>query len=214
MLTTPVAAVQPGMSAFERTWSRTDLPVAETQVNRTWMWGPVVGAGLDQKRRPFLGRSREGGVDDRFEPAPAGSVVGHGDCGEILCHSSLACQRPRPHEADHRAAFEEIERLMDAKPGTPAGDRLEVLATLVDHYESQHEPIEPPDHIDALRYHVESRGLTRRDLEPFLGSRARVAEVLNRRRPLTIEMIRKLHQGLGISADVLIRPYRIRRSAA
>jgi HTH-type transcriptional regulator/antitoxin HigA len=122
--------------------------------------------------------------------------------------------RPIKTRADHRAALKEIERLMDAKPGTPAGDRLEVLITLVDHYESQHDPIEPPDPIDALLYHMESRALTRRDLEPFLGSRARVAEVLNRRRPLTIEMIRKLHEGLGISADVLIRPYSVRGSAA
>ena len=122
--------------------------------------------------------------------------------------------RPIKTKADHRAALKEIERLMDAKPGTPAGDRLEILSTLVDHYESQHEPIEPPDPIDALLYHMESRGLARRDLEPFLGSRARVAEVLNRRRPLTIDMIRKLHEGLGISADVLIRPYSVRGSAA
>jgi HTH-type transcriptional regulator/antitoxin HigA len=122
--------------------------------------------------------------------------------------------RPIKTKADHRAALKEIERLMDAKPGTPAGDQLEILTTLVDRYESQHEPIEPPDPIDALRYHMESRGLTRRDLEPFLGSRARVAEVLNRRRPLTIDMIRKLHEGLGISADVLIRPYTVRGSAA
>jgi HTH-type transcriptional regulator/antitoxin HigA len=122
--------------------------------------------------------------------------------------------RPIKTKADHRAALKEIERLMDAKPGTPAGDRLEILATLVDHYESKHEPIEPPDPIDALLYHMDSRGLTRRDLEPFLGSRARVAEVLNRRRPLTIEMIRKLHDGLGISADVLIRQYGVRGSAA
>lgn len=122
--------------------------------------------------------------------------------------------RPIKTKADHRAALKEIERLMDAKPGTPAGDRLEILATLVDHYESKHEPIEPPDPIDALLYHMESRGLARRDLEPFLGSRARVAEVLNRRRPLTIEMIRKLHDGLGISADVLIRQYGVRGSAA
>jgi HTH-type transcriptional regulator / antitoxin HigA len=122
--------------------------------------------------------------------------------------------RPIKTKADHRAALKEIEHLMDAKPGTPAGDRLEILTTLVDRYESQHEPIEPPDPIDALRYHMESRGLTRRDLEPFLGSRARVAEILNRRRPLTIDMIRKLHNGLGISADVLIRPYTVRGSAA
>jgi len=122
--------------------------------------------------------------------------------------------RPIKTKADHRAALKEIERLMDAKPGTLAGDRLEVLTTLVDHYESEHEPIAPPDPIDALLYHMESRGLTRRDFEPFLGSRARVAEVLNRRRPLTIEMIRKLHEGLGISAELLIRPYTVRDSAA
>jgi HTH-type transcriptional regulator/antitoxin HigA len=122
--------------------------------------------------------------------------------------------RPIKTRADHRAALREIERLMDAKPGTPAGDRLEVLTTLVEHYESQHEPIEPPDPIDALLSYMESRGLRRRDLEPYLGSRARVAEVLNRRRSLTIEMIRKLHAGLGISAEVLIRPYAVRGSAA
>jgi HTH-type transcriptional regulator/antitoxin HigA len=122
--------------------------------------------------------------------------------------------RPVKTKADHRAALKEIERLMDAKPGTAAGDRLEVLTTLVDRYESDHEPIEPPDPIEALLYHMESRGLTRRDLERYLGSRARVAEILNRRRALTIEMIRRLHEGLGISADVLIRPYSVRGSAA
>jgi HTH-type transcriptional regulator / antitoxin HigA len=122
--------------------------------------------------------------------------------------------RPIKTKADHRAALKEIGRLMDAKRGTPAGDRLEVLTTLVERYESQHESIGPPNPIDALLYHMESRGLTRRDLEPFLGSRARVAEVLNRRRALTIDMIRKLHEGLGMSAEVLIRPYTVRGSAA
>ncbi|HYK89849.1 MAG TPA: transcriptional regulator [Acidobacteriota bacterium] len=122
--------------------------------------------------------------------------------------------RPIKTDADHRMALAEIERLMDAAPGTPAGDRLEVLATLVEHYETVHEPIQPPDPIEALIYHMESRGLVRRDLEPYLGSRARVAEVLNRKRPLSIEMIRKLHAGLGISAEVLIRPYVVKGSAA
>jgi HTH-type transcriptional regulator/antitoxin HigA len=122
--------------------------------------------------------------------------------------------RPIKTKADHRAALKDIERLMDARPGTPAGDRLEVLTMLVEHYESQHEQIAPPDPIDALLYYMDSRGLKRRDLEPYLGSRARVAEVLNRRRSLTIEMIRKLHAGLGISAEVLIRPYSVRGSAA
>ena len=122
--------------------------------------------------------------------------------------------RPIKTRADHQAALKDVERLIDAKPGTPAGDRLDVLVTLVEHYESQQEPVAPPHPVEALLYYVESRGLSRRDLEPYLGSRARVAEILNRRRPLTIEMIRKLHAGLGIPADVLIRPYATRRSAA
>jgi HTH-type transcriptional regulator/antitoxin HigA len=124
--------------------------------------------------------------------------------------------RPIKTKADHRAALKAIERLMGARPGTSDGDRLDVLTVLVERYEEQADAIEPPDPIEALRYHMESRGLTRRDLEPFIGSRARVAEVLNRRRALTIDMIRRLHEGLGLSADVLIRPYglRGRRSAA
>ena len=119
--------------------------------------------------------------------------------------------RPIKSKADHRAALKDIKRLIDATPGTPDGDRLDVLVTQVDYYESQQEPVAPPHPVEAL---LESRGLSRRDLEPYLGSRARVAEVLNRRRPLTTEMIRKLHAGLGISAEVLIRPYAVRKSAA
>jgi HTH-type transcriptional regulator/antitoxin HigA len=122
--------------------------------------------------------------------------------------------RPIKTDADYRNALGEIERLMDAAPGTSAGDRLEVLTTLVEHYESLHEPIEPPDPIEALVYHMETRGLQRRDLEPYLGSRARVAEVLNRKRALSIDMIRRLHSGLGISAEVLIRPYEVKGTAA
>jgi HTH-type transcriptional regulator / antitoxin HigA len=117
-------------------------------------------------------------------------------------------------ETDYRTALAEINRLMDSKPGTQAGDLLDVLATLVEHYESAHEPMDPPDPIEALKYYMESRGLKRRDLEAYLGSRSRVAEVLNRRRPLSIDMIRKLHQGLGISAEILIRPYKVKRTAA
>jgi HTH-type transcriptional regulator / antitoxin HigA len=122
--------------------------------------------------------------------------------------------RPIKTAADYRDALGEIEDLMDAVPGTSAGDRLEVLTTLVEHYESLHEPIEPPDPIEALVYHMETRGLKRRDLEPYLGSRARVAEVLNRKRALSIDMIRRLHSGLGISAEVLIRAYEVKGSAA
>ncbi|MGH8247315.1 MAG: helix-turn-helix domain-containing protein [Gammaproteobacteria bacterium] len=122
--------------------------------------------------------------------------------------------QPIKTKADYQTALAQIERLMNAVPGTLAGDRLEVLTTLVEHYEATHEPIDPPDPIEALLYQIESRGLTRRDLEPYLGSRARVAEVLNRKRPLSIEMIRKVHAGLGISAEVLIRPYEVKGSAA
>ena len=115
--------------------------------------------------------------------------------------------RPIKTEEEHRMALEEIERLFDAAPDTPNGDRLDVLSLLVAAYEEQHHPIPPPDPVAALEYYMESRGLSRRALEPYLGSRARVVEVLNRRRALTIEMIRRLHRGLGISAEVLIQPY-------
>ena len=115
--------------------------------------------------------------------------------------------KPIRTKADHRAALAEIERLFDARPGTPEADRLEVLTTLVEAYEARHEPILPPDPVEAILYYMESRGLSRRDLEPYLGSRARVAEVLNRKRALSIEMIRKLHAGLGIPAETLIQPH-------
>lgn len=122
--------------------------------------------------------------------------------------------RPIRTEADYEAALEEIETLFGAVSGTPEGDRLDVLTTLVAAYEDQHHPIEAPDPVEAIKYYMESRGLTRHDLEPYIGSRARVAEVLNRRRPLSLEMIRRLHVQLGIPADVLIRPYPTARSAA
>src|SRR5215470_4940369 len=109
-------------------------------------------------------------------------------------------------EADYEAALADIECLFDAAPHTPGGDRLEVLATLVEAYEEQHYSLPAPDPIEAIKYHMESRGLCRRDLEPYLGSRARVAEVLNRKRPLSLEMIRRLHTGLGIAAEILIQP--------
>ena len=122
--------------------------------------------------------------------------------------------KPIRTEADYEAALKEIERLFDAKPGTAAADRLEVLTTLTEAYEETHYPIPLPDPIEGVLYHMESRGLSRRDLEPFIGSRARVSEVMNRKRPLTMEMIRNLHSGLGISAEVLIQPYRTLKDAA
>jgi HTH-type transcriptional regulator / antitoxin HigA len=121
--------------------------------------------------------------------------------------------RPIKTESDYDQALAEIDTLFDALPDTPEGDRLEVLVTLVEAYERKHHPIPPPDPIDALHYYMESRGLTRRDLEPYIGSRSRVAEILNRRRALTIDMIRRLHKGIGVSADVLIQPYTLSRQS-
>ena len=118
--------------------------------------------------------------------------------------------KPIRTEADYEDALAEVQRLMDSAPGSPQADRLDVLATLVEAYEAQHFALPLPDPIEAIRYHMESRGLTRRDLEPYLGGHMRVAEILGRRRPLSIGMIRRLHAGLGIPADVLIRPYPIR----
>ena len=122
--------------------------------------------------------------------------------------------KPIKTETDFEAALKEIERLFKAAPDTPEGDRLEVLTTLVEAYEEQHYRIPLPDPIEAILYHMESRGLTRCDFEPFIGSRARVSEVLTGKRPLTMAMIRKLSKGLGISAEVLIQPYRAMKTAA
>ncbi|HJQ61042.1 MAG TPA: helix-turn-helix domain-containing protein [Vineibacter sp.] len=116
--------------------------------------------------------------------------------------------KPIRSAADHKAALAEMKRLWGAKLGTPAGDRLDVLATLVDVYESQHYPMDPPDPIEAIKFRMEQQGLTRRDLEGIIGTRTRIAEVLNRRRALSIGMIRRLHETLGIPAEVLIRPSR------
>lgn len=113
--------------------------------------------------------------------------------------------KPIRNERDYRQVLKEIETLMDAKPRTPEGDRLDILGTLAEAWEERHHAIEAPDPIAAIRFAMEQRGLTRRDLEPYIGSRARVSEVLNRTRTLTLPMIRKLHDGLGIPADVLIR---------
>jgi HTH-type transcriptional regulator/antitoxin HigA len=121
--------------------------------------------------------------------------------------------KPIRSNADYKRALAEIERLWGAKSGTPAGDRLDVLATLIDAYEAEHYPMGPPDPIEAIKFRMEQQGLTRKDLEPLIGTRTRVAEVLNRRRSLSIAMIRRLHERLGIPAEVLIRPSHRRRAA-
>jgi HTH-type transcriptional regulator/antitoxin HigA len=121
--------------------------------------------------------------------------------------------KPIRNTADYEAALAEIERLWGAKSGTPKGDRLDILATLIDAYEATRFPFDRPDPIDAIKFRMEQLGLTRRDLEPLIGSRARVAEVLNRKRSLSIDMIRRLNDRLGIPAEILIQPTRRKKAA-
>ena len=121
--------------------------------------------------------------------------------------------RPIRTDAAHAAALEEIDGLWGADPETAEGARLEILLTLVDAYEEAHHPIPASDPISAIEFMMEQRGLTRRDLEPMIGSRARVAEVLNRKRALTLPMIRRLSKGLGIPADILVRDYPLGHAA-
>lgn len=121
--------------------------------------------------------------------------------------------KPIRSETDYDAALAEIERLWGTRVGTPEGDRLDILATLVDAYENEHYPMDPPDPIDAIKFRMEQQGLSRKDLEGLLGSRTRVAEVLNRRRGLSINMIRRLHEKLGISVETLVRPTRTKKAA-
>jgi HTH-type transcriptional regulator/antitoxin HigA len=117
--------------------------------------------------------------------------------------------KPIRNDRDYREALEEVEHLWGHRLGTPKGDRLDVLATLIDAYESAHYPMDSPDPIEAIKFRMEQQGLVRKDLEGVIGTRTRVAEVLNRKRALSISMIRRLHLELGIPADVLIgRPPR------
>lgn len=122
--------------------------------------------------------------------------------------------RPIKTKEDYEATLSEVERLFDSAPDTPEGDRLEVLTTLLEAYEKNHYSIPAPDPVEAIKYWMESRGVTRQDLEPLMGSRARVSEIFNHRRGLTLTMIRKLHDKLGIPAEALIRPPSLRQFAS
>ncbi|MFM9434537.1 HTH-type transcriptional regulator / antitoxin HigA [Janthinobacterium sp. CG_23.3] len=114
--------------------------------------------------------------------------------------------KPIRSAEDHRATLKEVEVLMMAKMGTPEGDRLDVLATLVEAYEAKHFPREIADPIDAIKFAMDQKGLTVRDLQPMIGGLNRVYEILNGTRPLTLPMIRRLHARLGIPAEALIKP--------
>ncbi len=114
--------------------------------------------------------------------------------------------RPIHTREDYKTTLKEISALMESDPksGTPAGDRLDVLATLVQAYEAKHFPVGSPDPVEAIKFRMEQSGLSVKDLEPMIGKRNRVYEILNRKRPLTLAMIRRLHRNLGIPASVLI----------
>ena len=117
---------------------------------------------------------------------------------------------PIKTEADYEAALEEVYALFDAQPDTPERDKLDILATLVEAYEKKHYPIRimgPPDPIGALEYFIETRGFTPQDLAPYLGNESCIAEILERRRYLTLPMLHGLQRGLGIPADLLAQPY-------
>ncbi len=117
--------------------------------------------------------------------------------------------KPIRTEDDYKATLARIEEIWEAKTGSEESEELDVLATLVEAYENKYYPVDPPDPIEAINFRMDQMGLTRKDLEPFIGHRGRVAEILNRRRKLSIEMVRNLSKGLGISADILIADYEL-----
>ena len=118
--------------------------------------------------------------------------------------------KPIKTKKDHAQALKRIEMLMTAKANTPEGDELDILVTLVEAYEAKHYPIEAPDPIVAIQHRMEALGMERKDLEPMLGSKSRVSEVLNRKRKLTMEMVRNLHEGMQLPAEALIQDYAVR----
>ena len=121
--------------------------------------------------------------------------------------------KPIRTKADYRAALKEIETLMPARAGTPEGERLDVLVTLVEAYEKKHYHFDLPDPVEAIKFRMEQMALAPKDLVPMIGQINRVYEILNRKRPLTLQMIRRLHRELGIPAESLIKEPPQRRAA-
>lgn len=120
--------------------------------------------------------------------------------------------RPIKSDADYRAALNDIENLMMADLDTVEGEKLDILVTLVEAYEAKHFPMDLPDPVEAIKFEMERKGLTVKDLEPMIGKSNRVYEILNHKRSLTLKMIWKLHEGLGIPAESLIKPPQVRAS--
>jgi len=121
--------------------------------------------------------------------------------------------RPIRTKSDYRAALKEIEALMAAQRDTPEGERLDVLVTLVEAYENKHYRLDLPDPVEAIKFRMEQKGMTPKDLVPMIGQINRVYEILNHRRPLTLAMIQRLHSGLGVPAESLIKQPERRRAA-
>ena len=121
--------------------------------------------------------------------------------------------KPIRTKADYRAALKEIETLMSARAGTPEGERLDVLVTLVEAYEKKHYHFDLPDPVEAIKFRMEQMALAPKDLVPMIGRINRVYEILNRKRPLTLQMIRRLHRELGIPAESLLKDPAPRRAA-
>jgi HTH-type transcriptional regulator/antitoxin HigA len=115
--------------------------------------------------------------------------------------------KPIKTKKDYQLAVNRLEQIFDSKPGTPEGDELEVLGILIEKYEAVHFPIDMPDPIEAIKFRMEQLGYSQNDLAKVVGLKSRASEILNRKRKLTLEMIRQLHQGLGIPTDVLIQSY-------
>ena len=128
--------------------------------------------------------------------------------------SEMVSVRPIRSEQDYEAALAEVEALMSARAGTPEGDRLDILATLVEAYEAEHHAIDAPDPIALVEFVMEQRGLDRADVGKYIGTRGRVSEVLSKKRALSLPMIRKLNAGLGLPASVLVKAYRLRKPKA
>jgi HTH-type transcriptional regulator/antitoxin HigA len=150
----------------------------------------------------FFGSS----LGSQDKPAPRGRSGDREGLRGTDAAASLAMDiRPIKTQRDYRRVLKEIEGLMSAKRNTPQGDRLDVLVTLVEAFEARRYPLDLADAVDAIKYHMEQKGLAPPDLIPFIGNRNRVNEVLARRRPLTLEMVQRLHAGLGIPAESLIR---------
>lgn len=120
--------------------------------------------------------------------------------------------RPIKTDADYRTALNDIENLMMAEPDTVEGEKLDILVTLVESYEAKHFQMDLPDPVEAIKFEMERKGLTVKDLEPMIGKSNRVYEILNHKRSLTLKMIWKLHEGLGIPAESLIKPPQVRAS--